>query len=57
LVSFIVIYGLHGVTLIGVEPKLTVESGIQTFMGMETIHKWTAPNVWIGPSEKSFIGR
>ncbi|XP_060585280.1 inactive rhomboid protein 1-like [Ruditapes philippinarum] len=56
LVSFIVIYGLHGVTLIGVEPKLTVESGIQTFMGMETIHKWTAPNVWIGPSEKSLIG-
>ncbi|XP_045189590.2 uncharacterized protein LOC123546962 isoform X2 [Mercenaria mercenaria] len=56
LVSFIVICGLYGFTFIGVEPKLTLESDIQTFMGMETVHKWTAPNVWIGPSERNLIG-
>ena len=40
----------------GVEPKLRLTTGIKTFLGMETVHKWTPPNVWIGPDQKFFIG-
>ncbi|KAL4232347.1 hypothetical protein ACF0H5_009916 [Mactra antiquata] len=56
LIAFIVTSILNGFTYIGLEPKLTLESGIQTFIGLETIDKWTPPNVWIGPSDKDLIG-
>ena len=32
-------------------------SGIETFLGLETIHRWTVPNIWIGPDQRFFIGK
>lgn len=46
---------LGGLTDIGIEPKVVHKGDIQTFLGIETVHKWTAPNVWIGPSNAFII--
>ena len=53
--SFAVVCGLGGLTYIGLEPRLTLEHDVPTFMGMETVHKWTAPNVWIGPDQRHIV--
>ncbi|WAR21898.1 RHDF1-like protein, partial [Mya arenaria] len=55
LISFIVVCVLGGITYVGLEPRLSVETDIRTFNGMETVHRWTLPNIWIGPSEAEMI--
>ncbi|XP_052225869.1 inactive rhomboid protein 2-like isoform X1 [Dreissena polymorpha] len=56
LVTFTLICAYSGLTYIGLEPKLSMETDIQTFLGLETVHKWILPNIWIGPSQKKLIG-
>ena len=56
LLVFAVLCGFGGVTYIGVEPRLSLQNDIKTFLGMETIHKWTPPNIWIGPDQRFLIG-
>ncbi|XP_069139841.1 inactive rhomboid protein 1-like isoform X2 [Argopecten irradians] len=55
LVSVIVTGILGKLTHIGLEPKLELFSGVKTFMGIEMVHKWIPPNVWIGPADQYLI--
>jgi hypothetical protein len=55
-VAITVICGYGGLATIGMDPKVETLDGVQTFLGTETIHKVIYPNLWIGPTEKYFIG-
>ncbi|KAK3094606.1 hypothetical protein FSP39_003984, partial [Pinctada imbricata] len=55
LVALVVLCGLGGLTSIGLEPQLQLKSGVVTFHGIETVHTWSIPNMWIGPSQRQLI--
>ena len=48
---------MGGISNIGVVPSLDMTTGIQTFLGKESIHRWVIPNIWLGPDQRFFIGK
>ena len=57
LVTISVLCALGKLEEAGLEPRLKLKSGMKTFLGLETVHKWVAPNIWIGPPEKYLISK